>query len=113
LLTAGADIYSPGNEVTSILTALVALPNAIRPRSPTEYGPWKSHATPLEVVIPMCPMNGRNQVIGGSGDHTIEKERGWSCCCSWWSLIPMMHDASAWQLLLLDAMVVVTYLVYN
>ena len=55
-------IYSPGNALTSIRRALVALPNAMRPRSPTEYGPWKSHATPRDVVMPMCPMNGMSQV---------------------------------------------------
>jgi hypothetical protein len=50
----------------------------ILPRSPTQYGPWKSHATPLDVAMPMCPINGISQVIGGSGDHRIVKDSGFS-----------------------------------
>ncbi|KAL3785723.1 hypothetical protein ACHAW5_004665, partial [Stephanodiscus triporus] len=52
----------------------------MRPRSPTEYGPWKSHATPSDVAIPMWPMNGNIHVMGGRGDHRIVNARGWRYC---------------------------------
>jgi len=67
----------PGRELTSILRALVGCPNAIRPRSPTAYGPWKSQATPFEVAMPIWPMNGKNIVMGGNGDHRMVYARGW------------------------------------
>lgn len=73
-----ACIYLPGNELTSKRKYRVGLPNAIRPRSPTEYGPWKSHATPFEVAMPMWPMKGSIHVMGGNGDQRMVNANGWS-----------------------------------
>lgn len=91
----------PGRELISKRKYLVGLPNAIRPRSPTEYGPWKSHATPPEVAMPMWPMNGNIHVIGGKGDQRIANANG--CWWCWWfwgwrsdEAIPTsVHDVSS------------------
>jgi len=68
----------------------------MRPRSPTAYGPWKSHATPLDVAMPMWPMNGKNIVMGGRGDHSMLKARGWRFSAVW--LESTMHATSSWWL---------------
>jgi len=50
---------------------LVGTPKAIL-SFPIVYGPAKSQITPSESHMPVCPMKGMSQVMGGSGDHTMQ-----------------------------------------